>query len=153
MCDFIIIPFYAYTKRKSATELPFSLWFKAWFCDLVFTLKKKNDSLKWNLILKIIHTFLNFGEEVVVDFLFQKDDIDMVSRLNLVVGFSDGCWSVKILQESDKGQIFSWSIQTCSRIRRLIDCHHAQKTSKLPYFRLFRPDNQILSALYCLILT
>ena len=25
--------------------------------------------------------------------------------------------------------------------------NHAQKTSKLPYFRLFRPDNQILSAL------
>ena len=27
---------------------------------------------------------------------------------------------------------------------RLIDCDHAQKTSKLPYFRLFRPDTQIL---------
>ena len=27
----------------------------------------------------------------------------------------------------------------------LMDCHHAQKTSKLPYFRLFRPDTQILS--------
>ena len=33
---------------------------------------------------------------------------------------------------------------------RLIDCHHAQKTSKLPYFRLFRPDTQILSALTAL---
>ena len=28
-----------------------------------------------------------------------------------------------------------------------IDCHHAQKTSKLPCLRLFRPDTQILSAL------
>ena len=63
----------------------------------------------------------------------------MVPRLNLVVGSSDGCCLVKILQESDKGQIFSLSIQTCFRIRRLIDCHHAQKTSKLPYFRLLRP--------------
>ena len=58
------------------------------------------------------------------------------------------------LQESDKGQIFYWSIQTCSRIMQLsdwlIDCHHAQKTSKLPYFRLFRPDTQILSALTAL---
>ena len=31
----------------------------------------------------------------------------------------------------------------------LIDCHHAQKTSKLPCFRLF-PDTQILSALTAL---
>ena len=31
-----------------------------------------------------------------------------------------------------------------------INCHHAQKTSKLPYFRLFRPDTQILSALTAL---
>ena len=55
------------------------------------------------------------------------------------------------LQESDKGQIFYWSF---SRIMRLfdwlIDCHHAEKTSKLPYFRLFRPDTQILSALTAL---
>ena len=29
----------------------------------------------------------------------------------------------------------------------LMDCHHAQKTSKLPYFRLFQPDPQILSTL------
>ena len=56
----------------------------------------------------------------------------------------------RILQESDKGQIFYWSIQTCSRIRLLFDCDHAQKTSKLPYFRLFRPDTQILSALTAL---
>ena len=60
-----------------------------------------------------------------------------------------------MLQESDKGQIFYWSIQTCSRIRLLfvwliVDCHHARKTSKLPYFRLFRPDTQILSALTAL---
>ena len=33
---------------------------------------------------------------------------------------------------------------------RLIVVNHAQKTSKLPYFRLFRPDNQILSALTAL---
>ena len=33
---------------------------------------------------------------------------------------------------------------------RLIVVNHAQKTSKLPYFRLFRPNNQILSALTAL---
>ena len=43
----------------------------------------------------------------------------------------------QFLQESDKGQIFYWSIQTCSRIRRLfdwliVDCHHAQKTRNCP---------------------
>ena len=54
------------------------------------------------------------------------------------------------LQESEKGQIFYWSIQTCSRIMLSIDCDHAQKTSKLPHFRLFRPDTQILSALTAL---
>ena len=54
------------------------------------------------------------------------------------------------LQESDKGQIFYWSIQTCSRIRLLFDCDYAQKTSKLPYFRLFQPVTQILSALTAL---
>ena len=55
-----------------------------------------------------------------------------------------------ILQESEKGQIFYWSIQTCTRIRLLFDCYHAQKTSKLPYFRLFRPDTHILSVLTAL---
>ena len=60
------------------------------------------------------------------------------------------------LQESDKGQISYWSIQTCSRIMLLFDgwiVNHAQKTSKLPYFRLFRPDTQILFCPYCLLLT
>ena len=33
---------------------------------------------------------------------------------------------------------------------RLIVVNHAQKTSKLPFFRLFRPDTQILSALTAL---
>ena len=32
----------------------------------------------------------------------------------------------------------------------LMDCDHAQKTSKLPYFRLLRPDTQLLSALTAL---
>ena len=58
------------------------------------------------------------------------------------------------LQKSDKGQIFYWSTQTAlgSGGCRLssIGCNHAQKTSKLPYFRLFRPDTQILSALTAL---
>ena len=55
------------------------------------------------------------------------------------------------LQESDKGQIFYWSIQTCTKIRLLIDrLWPCSKTSKLPYFRLFRPDTQILSALTAL---
>ena len=41
------------------------------------------------------------------------------------------------LQESDTGRIFYRSIQTCSRIMLLfVDCDHAQKNSKLPYFRL-----------------
>ena len=60
-----------------------------------------------------------------------------------------------LLQESGKGQVFYWSIQTCSRIMRLIDwlinwLWPCSKTSKLPYFRLFRPDTQILSALTAL---
>ena len=62
----------------------------------------------------------------------------------------EGKIQIELLQESEKGQIFYWSIQTCSRIRLLFDCDHAQKTSKLPYFRLFWPDTQILSALTAL---
>ena len=42
-----------------------------------------------------------------------------------------------------RGQFFYWSSQTCSRIRRLFVCRcllsPCSKTSKLPYFRLFRP--------------
>ena len=44
------------------------------------------------------------------------------------------------LQESDKGQIFYWSIQTCSRIMRLfVDCRlwPCSKTSKLPFSDFF----------------
>ena len=63
-------------------------------------------------------------------------------------------WEKKLLlQESDKGQISYWSNQTCTRIMLSIDwliVNHSQKTSKLPYFRLFRPDTQILSALTAL---
>ena len=29
---------------------------------------------------------------------------------------------IDLLQESDKGQIFYWSIQTCTRIMLSIDC-------------------------------
>ena len=75
----------------------------------------------------------------------------MVPRLNLVVGSSDGCCLVKILQESDKGQIFYWSIQTCSRIRRLIDwLSPCSKNLKTALFQTLRPDTQILSALTAL---
>ena len=52
------------------------------------------------------------------------------------------------LQKSDKGQVFYWSSQTSTRFSRLVvTTHHAQKASKLPYFRLFHPDTQILSTL------
>ena len=57
------------------------------------------------------------------------------------------------LQKSDKGQIFYWSSQTCSRIRLLfVDCRLSpcSKTWKLAYFRPFQPDTQILSALTAL---
>ena len=58
----------------------------------------------------------------------------------------------KLLQKSDKGQIIYWSSQTCSRIRRLfVRClSPCSKTWKLPYFRPFQPDTQILSALTAL---
>ena len=49
-----------------------------------------------------------------------------------------------ILQKSDKGQIFYWSSQTCSRIRRLfVRClSPCSKTWKRPYFRPFQPDTE-----------
>ena len=57
-----------------------------------------------------------------------------------------------ILQESEEGQISYLSIQTCTRIMLLFDglLTMIKKNSKLPYFRLFRPDNQILTVLTAL---
>ena len=57
--------------------------------------------------------------------------------------------SVCLLQKSDKGQIFYWKSQTCTRIMRLFDSRLSpcSKTWKLPYFRPFQPDTQILSTL------
>ena len=49
-----------------------------------------------------------------------------------------GCPLILVLQECDKGQIFYWSIQTCSRIMRLfVDCHHAQKPKNRPLSDFF----------------
>ena len=62
-----------------------------------------------------------------------------------------------ILQESDKSQIFFWSSQTCTRIRRLIDwlssmVNHAQKPENGPILDLFNLTQNTF-CLYCLILT
>ena len=54
------------------------------------------------------------------------------------------------LQKSDKGQVFYWSSQTSTRFSRLVGrlvVTMLKKASKLPYFRLFQPDPQILSTL------
>ena len=60
-----------------------------------------------------------------------------------------------VLQKSDKGQVFYLSSQTCTRIWGLFDwlidwLPPCSKTWKLPYFRCFQPDTQILSALTAL---
>ena len=59
-----------------------------------------------------------------------------------------------LLQESDKGQIFYWSIQTCSRIMLLFDrlspCSKNLKTALFKTFSTWHPNT---FCLYCLILT
>ena len=53
-----------------------------------------------------------------------------------------------ILQESDKSQISYWSSQTCTRIRRLIDCRWLTmlKNLKTALFQTFSTWHRILSA-------
>ena len=52
---------------------------------------------------------------------------------------------------SDKGRICTDQVRPAlGSVGCLVGCHHAQKTSKLPYFRLFQPVTQILSALTAL---
>ena len=58
------------------------------------------------------------------------------------------------LQESDKGQIFYWSIQTCTRIMLLFDwlwpCSRNLKTALFQTFSTWHPNT---FRPYCLILT
>ena len=60
----------------------------------------------------------------------------------------------RILQESDKGKIFYWSIQTCSRIMLLLDrlspCSNNLKTALFQTFLTWHPNT---FCPYCLILT
>ena len=58
---------------------------------------------------------------------------------------------VSVFAEVWRGQFFYWSSQTCTRVRGLfVRLSPCSKTWKLPYFRPFQPDTQILSALTAL---
>ena len=77
--------------------------------------------------------------------------------IRMILWSSLPCFPFAIhLQKSDKGQIFYWSSQASSRISRffgwLVGCHHAQETSKLPYFRLFLTWHLNTFCPYCLTL-
>ena len=66
-----------------------------------------------------------------------------------------GCPLFLVLQECDKGQIFYWSIQTCSRIMRLfVDCllSPCSKNLKTALFQTFSTWHPNTFCPYCLIL-
>ena len=83
---------------------------------------------------------------IAASLLIHNKQSMIINQLKRVILIIARClsWSqsfyAKILQESDKGQIFSDQFRPalgpgCCRLS--IDCYHAQKTSKLAYFRLF----------------
>ena len=91
------------------------------------------ESCLWHPILLLRLHWLCVSFQQFVQFLSSS------SRSYSFSSFSRSLIKVKFSTDQ-----FRPALGSCG-CRLIVDCHHAQKTYKLPYFRLFRPDTQILS--------
>ena len=103
------------TSPRSGNHPPKLKWHKGWSPDSLFILK----------ILIEIETqvwLFPFFPIVWYNMIYPYVLLHPVLSRTLGKHFKENC----LLQKSDKGQIFYWSSQTCTRVSRLFGCDHPQ---------------------------